>query len=109
MLFGCTLVVGDNNTVNVENSLVVGPGGIEDGSADPGANSVSGAGVFFREATVSSTSYHEFTFNMRNIGSVALDSMTISWRTEYLDGTVGLGDCNADRAPSCSRPRVASS
>ena len=92
--------------VNSGNSAIFGPDGDTDGEVDPDGFYLDGAGVQFLECVVigdnngrskwlelESTSYlTEYTFIVRNIGSIALGEMDVTWQADYADGTRTFGE-----------------
>ena len=92
LIVSCQVVVGDNNTINSGNSAIYGPSGDTEGQSNPDAYYLDGAGVLFMQC-VESTSYStEYTVTVRNIGSIALSTMEVTWQADYSDGTTTFGE-----------------
>ena len=87
ILSGCNIVVGDNN---VTNSVLIGPSGYDSSEPEPGASYVNGVGLYFMECVVLSSSSYQFT--LRNVGSVEIQDISITWQIDFLDGSRKFGE-----------------
>lgn len=86
LFVSCNVVVGDNNTINSNNSAIVGPG--SNVGSDSSYN-VDGVGIYFMESVLDGSSLQ---MTVRNVGSYGINSIDFTYRIDYTDGSSKLGE-----------------